>query len=194
MSRFDNRSRGSTYTQSWVGGEPDFGAFESIATTTVGVGGQTIIDFSNIPQIYKHLQVRCMLRDESAFSERALFMEINGNSPSGSNAYHQLLGNGSSASSTNATNQGRWSETISVSAASATAGIFAVAIIDILDYTNTNKTKTLRALGGYDANGSGKVMLTSYLYNSTNTISSLRFYTNQKMISSSHIALYGIKG
>ena len=193
MSRFDNRSRVSTYTQSWVGGEPDFGAFESIATSAVGAEGAASVAFSSIPQTYKHLQVRCMLRDEAAFAERALFVEINGNSPSGSNAYHQLLGNGSSASSSAATSQGRWSDTVSVPAASAAANIFAVAVIDILDYTNTNKTKTLRALGGYDANGSGKVMLTSYLYNSTNTITSLLLYTNQKIVSGSHLALYGIK-
>ena len=45
--RYDSRSRVSTYTQSWVSNaDPDFGVFESIATTTVGVGGQTTITFS----------------------------------------------------------------------------------------------------------------------------------------------------
>ena len=45
--RYDSRSRVSTYTQSWVSNaDPDFGAYESIATTTVGAGGQTTITLS----------------------------------------------------------------------------------------------------------------------------------------------------
>ena len=47
------------------------------------------------------------------------------------------------------------------------------AIIDILDYASTNKYKTLRALSGYDANGSGYVALESLLWSSTAAVSSL---------------------
>jgi hypothetical protein len=36
---------------------------------------------------------------------------------------------------------------------SAAANIFGIQIIDVLDYTNTNKYKTLRALNGGDYNG-----------------------------------------
>jgi hypothetical protein len=33
--------------------------------------------------------------------------------------------------------------------------VFGVAIIDILDYANTSKNKTVRALSGEDENGAG---------------------------------------
>ena len=191
VSRMRTRDRGYVSGTTIAGFIDE--SFDSIATTNITTNTASVT-FSSIPANYKHLQVRCIVRDDSLFAERALFVEINGNSPSGSNAYHILSGNGSSASSSAATSQGRWSDTISVPAASATANIFGAVIIDVLDYANTNKTKTLRALGGYDANGTGKVVFSSYLYNSTNAISSLVLYTNQNVISGSSFALYGIKG
>lgn len=153
--------------------------------------GAVAADFTSIPQTFTHLQLRMVLRDTGAFTERSWFMEVNGNSPSGSNAFHWLYGNGSSALSNSQTNQGRWAEPY-VPAASTTANVFGSAIVDILDYTNTNKAKTMRALNGFDANGSGFVELSSYLYNSTNAITSLRLYTNNGFATGCRLDLYGV--
>jgi hypothetical protein len=64
-----------------------------------------------------------------------------------------------------------------------------------LDYTNTNKNKVYRTLGGFDANGSGEQGLFSGLWMSTSAITSIDLITNSgSWTSSSSFALYGIKG
>jgi hypothetical protein len=40
-----------------------------------------------------------------------------------------------------------------------TASVYSAGVIDILDYANTNKYKTMRILDGTDANGSGEAFL-----------------------------------
>jgi hypothetical protein len=77
------------------------------------------------------------------------------------------------------------------------ANIFSGFVIDILDYANTNKYKTIRYLSGYDANGSGRVGLGSGSWRSTSAVTSitlqgLEYSSNYKQYSS--FALYGIKG
>ena len=162
-----------------------------IATSGAMTNGTLVHDFNSIPQTFQHLQVRLTVRDTAAFVQRSWFLEVNGNSPSGSNSQHYLSGDGSGVGSSNAVNQGRWGGP-AVPAASASANVFGAYILDILDYRDTNKTKTFRAIGGFDNNGSGAVEIYSYLYNSTNAISSLRFYTNNGFAGGSRIDLYGI--
>jgi hypothetical protein len=169
-------------------------SYESISTTTVGSGGTSVIDFTSIPATYKHLQLRLICRDTGAYAERSLFIEYNGNSPTGSNAFHALFGNGSTVTVQAQTSQGRYASLIPIPAASTNANVFSAQIIDILDYANTNKTKVTKILSGYDANGSGAIGIESYLYNSTSAISSIRLYPNNSFPQYSQIALYGIKG
>ena len=78
----------------------------------------------------------------------------------------------------------------------AQANTFGVAIVDILDYTNTNKYKTHKSLGGYDLNGSGEVPFWSGLWLNTAAITSISIITNTAttFATGAHFALYGIKG
>jgi hypothetical protein len=76
---------------------------------------------------------------------------------------------------------------------SAAASIFGAGIVDILDYANTNKYKTLRALAGVDFNGSGRVGLTSGLWQSTSAINAITL-EGSSFVQYSSFALYGIKG
>ena len=189
--RWDTRSRVSTYTQSWLGGEPDFGAYESIGTITVGSGGLSSVGFSGIPQTYKHLQLRIMDRNPSG-EYISLRMTFNGDS-SALYTSHELYGSGAAAGSTG-TASTTYLVPFLVAPASAT-GVFGVGVCDILDYTNTNKFKTMRALTGYDANGSGYVELVSGVWRDTTAISSLTIVPNAgTMAQYSQFALYGIKG
>ena len=68
--------------------------------------------------------------------------------------------------------------------------------MDILDYTNTNKNKTVRVLQGFDENGSGVVAFNSFLYSTnTNAITSLTLTSSGTSFAQySSFALYGIKG
>jgi hypothetical protein len=169
-------------------GKP-FSSFESIATTTVGSGGSASVTFSSIPATYTHLQVRCLAKANNAGSSfEVVNMTINGNSLTKN---HYLYGNGSSALSGLGVNNA----IINVPSAGYTS-VFAGAVIDILDYTNTNKNKTVRTLGGVDTNGAGELVLYSNLYAvNTNAITSLSFnVTGTNIAQHSQFALYGIKG
>jgi hypothetical protein len=69
------------------------------------------------------------------------------------------------------------------------------AIIDILDYQNTNKYKTVRDLSGYDSNGAGYLFYRSGLWMSTTAINRLDITsTGGTLAQYSSFALYGIKG
>jgi hypothetical protein len=171
-----------------VGAGPK-GDFESIATTTVGSGGSSTITFSSIPSTYKHLQVRYISRDSNG-----QHLSFKANNDSGSNyAFHRLAGNGSSASAL--ASAGRTDMVINQGGTSTTANIFNAGVVDILDYADTNKYKTIRTLNGVDYNGSGYVELISNLWMSTSAISTLTFAPFVGSFSEyTQLALYGIKG
>jgi hypothetical protein len=68
--------------------------------------------------------------------------------------------------------------------------------MDILDYANTSKNKTIRMLSGNDRNGSGDIILISGLWASTSAINQidLRLESAANFAQYSQFALYGIKG
>jgi len=91
--------------------------------------------------------------------------------------------------------------TQNLGSSSGTANYFGVGIIDILDYANTNKYKTLRgvlglSLNAADASGSfGRVNMSSGSWRNTNAISSITLYPTlgTGFTQYSSFALYGIK-
>lgn len=166
-------------------------SYESIATVTVGAGGQTYADFTSIPSTFKHLQVRMFASTNGTYGG-SFSMQINGNT-SANYVYHQILGDGSSASAFAQTAN----TSISVAVGGQQNGYFAASIIDILDYTDTNKKKTVRALQGVDTNGGGYVGMTSGMWTSdNNAITSLRINPQGgvNLVQYTKIALYGIRG
>jgi hypothetical protein len=166
--------------------------FYQIATTTVGAGNAANVEFTSIPQDYTHLQVRYMTRTIGSNAEEQFYVQYNG---VGTTSYrsHQLYGTGASAVSTDV---GASTVTfpMRIPGGTTASGIFAVGVIDILDYTNTNKYKTFRNLSGYDKNGSGEVFLSSgVLLSTTNAITSLTFRSNANLAQYSSFQLYGVK-
>lgn len=170
--------------------------YESIATATLGSGGSFSIGFTNIPQDYTHLQIRGILRsDRSGSAAEGLNLRINDNSSSGSYTYHRVYGDGSTVTA-DGEGGGGGMPIGQIPGASATASIFGATIIDILDYTSTNKYKTVRHLTGTDRNGAGLMVFGSGLYYAnTNAITGLFLYGSsaQNLSQYSTIALYGIK-
>jgi hypothetical protein len=159
------------------------GDFESIATVTVGSGGASSIAFSSIPGTYQHLQVRF-----SGYTNSAgwLTSRINGLSASGQFS-HRLLGDGSSASAASSSDNRMYHGLNN--AAGDLAGV-----IDILDYTNTSKNKTLRAFFGSDRNGAGEVVVSSGLYAATSAVTSIDLLTTGTGLAQhTTAALYGVK-
>lgn len=169
----------------------DFGAvtgnYVALQTYTVDSGGATSITFSSIPQNYTHLQIRGIAKGSGA-----LRIRFNGDSTSTYNN-HYLEGSGATVVAGYDTNA-----FITVySAISGTANVFAGTVLDILDYTNTNKYKTTRSLSGLDVNGTGGyVDFDSGLWRSTSAISSIEIYNSAAANFSQYtqFALYGIAG
>ena len=163
-------------------------SYESISTVTVGSGGASSVSFSSIPSTYKHLQVRFIANDSAATD---IYVRFNGDT--GSNYWrHYLYGQGTAAT---AGADAAANDKVSIGFTSTSAGYFGGGVVDILDYQNTNKNKTTRSLCGYDANGSGYVVLFSGLWSSTAAISSMNIFpTSGNFNQYSTFALYGIKG
>jgi len=160
-------------------------SYESIAT--VDASSSSSVTFSSIVGTYKHLQVRM-----STLTSTGTSIQLQSNLGLGTNS-HQLLGNGTAASARNS-GVGTYGIYIPSDTGIATGGSApCVAIIDLLDYANTNKNKTVRALYGAEDNSAGVVMLNSGFWNSTSAITSLTFTPNSGTVTGK-FALYGIKG
>lgn len=154
-------------------------------------GNATNVTFSNIPQTFSHLQLRVFGRTAFAASDWELWIQLNGDG--GANyTYHLVFGDGASPASAGFTAQ-NFARIGSLTGANATANVFGVSVCDILDYTNTNKNKTVRALGGRDVNGTGNVGLWSSVWLNTAAITSITLGTaNSNFASGSRADLYGI--
>lgn len=164
-------------------------SFESIATVSVGAGGSSSISFSSIPSTYKHLQIRFISNNAS---NQNVFLRFNGDTTGANYTRHYLYGDGSSAAAGGNVSDGQ----LSIGYTSTAANIFGGGVVDVLDYTSTSKNKTIRSLAGYDANGSGLVVLYSGLWSKTpEAITSISIYAGSGNINQySQFALYGIKG
>jgi len=160
-------------------------SYESISTVTVGSGGQSTISFTSIPATYKHLQIRIT----ETFSGSGFNPKINFNSDTGSNySWHYVLGDGSTTAAGAGANQ-----TFMYLNSNVTSPTMTVHIVDILDYGNTNKNKTIKVLDGFDANGSGYAVLWSGNWRNTSAVSTIAI-TGGTFGQYSSFALYGIKG
>lgn len=167
-------------------------SYESIATINV-TSAVASIEFTSITSDYTHLQIRGIARSTEAVSSNALIMYLNNVTTAASNySTHLLSGNGSSASAYGASNDVIQNV---ITAGSNGASNFGSFCFDILDYTNTNKVKTVRALGGYDDNGSGIVRFSSgMLHSSTAAITRIKLQpSGGNFAQYSQFALYGIK-
>ena len=177
------------------------GSMDALATVTVGSTSVATIEFSGIPQGYKHLQIRAISRATSSAGGSTVSygasgqMTFNGDTANNYSA-HYIEGNGSAASANNIPGYpyilisdlgGPW--------ATSTAGMFSGTIIDILDYASVTKNKTVRAIGGQDRNGYGRSMFQSGMwYKTPEAITSIKIGTDGTAYAQySQFALYGVK-
>ena len=166
--------------------------FYQIATTTLG-SSQSTVTFSSIPQTYTHLQIRFMSQNDRADTNNGVLLQFN--SDSGTNySWHRFYGNGSTAEGSASTS----TTGIRIerqSAYSSANSIFGASICDILDYADTNKFKTIKNIGGVDANGTGHVALNSGNWRSTSAVTSISLtgFDGGNFKQYSSFQLYGVK-
>jgi hypothetical protein len=162
---------------------------EPIASTLVGAGGVSTVIFNDIPQTYKHLQIRTMCLTSASATD----VKLQFNSDVGTNyTQHLLWGNGSAPFSSAYIS----TTYIAAGVTSITTANPAAGVIDILDYTNTNKNKTVRTLSGSDTNGvGGFIFFESGMWINTAAVTSVILAPYSGTFNQySRISLYGIKG
>lgn len=167
-----------------------FNSYASIATFTVSGGTTTSFTFNNIPQQYKHLELRCIGRSGTGTSTQ---IDMNFNGDGGNNyTFHQFYGT-ASGPGTSATSTGRSNYPDAVLATLNSGNQSGVSILKIQDYSAVTKNKTVFQLYGYDFVGTGTVQFTSGMWMSLAPISSITFTARTQNIGNfTQIALYGI--
>lgn len=175
--------------------------YDSIATTTVGAGGVSSITFSSIPSTFQHLQIRLFAQtNRGTYGRDSLRMSFNADSATNYSG-HSLYGDGGSAGAgSNTSGTYMTIGTIGTSAVLSSL-MFGARVIDVLDYANISKYKTVRSLGGLDMNGTGTdgigglVDLNSGSWRSTSAVTSITFTPAVGTVFNQHtqFALYGIR-
>lgn len=166
--------------------------------------GSTSPSFQNIPQTFSHLQLRVSCRSTGAATygtNDVLAMRINNDTANNYTQHYLVGGDGSSGTSVfsggftgvSYVNLG-WNAT-----STSNANVFSASITDILDYTSTTKSKTVRLIEGYEDNRSGfgygcAWMSSSVWMNSSTAINRLDLYYTGggSFAAGSRVDLYGI--
>ena len=170
------------------------GAYDALATVTVPSGGLASITFAGIPTGYKHLQLRWIAKTDRADTDDVVFMQFNSDTAA-NYSWHFLRGNGSVALASASASASNVAVQYGATGNSGATNIFAGAVVDILEYANTNTNKTVRSLQGMDLNGSGWIYLQSGNWRSTSAVTSItlnrQYGSNFTQYSS--FALFGVK-
>jgi hypothetical protein len=176
------------------------GSFESIATAT-GTGSSGTITFSSIPQTYKHLHIRCLVKDTNTTEAASpMYIWFNGDT-SYTHYNHSIFGRGTGAPiAYNTADTAMYIMSAVITSSSTANNAFAPSIIDIPDYASTVKNKVVRAFSGAPNLGTNnvelRVALSSGLYPKTNAVESITLQSgiSNTFTNTSKFALYGIKG
>lgn len=185
------------YNQVWDG-RSAVGSMEAISAITLSAT-QSSVEFNNIPGTYSHLQIRVLSQTNRSTADNADDVYIRFNEDSTDNySFHRLRGKDTTVDAAgNATGTGFTSILLPTCAGiTSQTNIFGSIILDILDYTNTNKKKTVRALCGVENNATASwIALASGLWLSSSAITSVRLTPGIGTLFSAYssFTLYGIK-
>jgi hypothetical protein len=180
----------SAASNSVVVASVDPSAYFPIATTTLAAAAANVT-FSSIPQTYKHLQIRMSVACTASYYDADVAVRFNGNATNyyNSRMYATI---GSVTGDKSAALQGL------VARAGGAANIFGPAVVDILDYTSTNKNKTFKSLYGQSVGSSGYWMFNGGGWFDTAAITSITIaeanFSIANLAPNSTFTLYGIKG
>jgi hypothetical protein len=175
-----------------------FGAYDALTSVTVGATSVSSITFTGVPAGYKHLQIRFMaISARPTYAIDGLNLQFNGDN--GANyTIHNLAGNGASIASGGG--GGQTAVYMDFVVGTTVANYPGVGVIDILDYDNLSKNKTVRVLGGSDSNGTsvastpGRLNFMSSLWQNTSAIHTLTFTpVNANFTQHTNFSLYGVK-
>lgn len=158
--------------------------------TTLTMTGDTPVTISSIPQDYTDLRIVTHLKGASSVTpSTTITMAFNGDTTASnyaitvSNVFGSSVGNNTSAAIPYVN-----------MLTSSTASYVSPGIVEIFDYANTSKRKTLTSLTGYDVNSSmyNTTNLMTGRWNNTAAITSITFTAGVTSMVGT-ISLYGFK-
>jgi len=167
--------------------------FELIASSTVGVGGSSSIDFTSIPATYTDLVLAYSVRSSRVSDFDAVFLRVNGDTAS-NYSYKFLRGGGSSADSGN-NSTASFVYSGQIPATTSTSNTFENGAIYIPNYAaSTYKSMSVDAVGENNS-ASAYAIFTAGLWSSTSAITSLKLYPENGplFVQYSTAYLYGVK-
>jgi hypothetical protein len=176
----------------------NLGAFDSIYSNVVGVGGSSLIEFSAIPGTYKHLRLHVMARSTRTDPGGDL-LDIRFNDATTGYYDHVLRANNGVLSADQNLNTQTHIDVQRVAAATNSANVFTAFTIDIPDYTSGSKVKSLLTKSGVASDSdptTNMATLGSAFWNSTAAITKISIRTSYSLsfVQNSTFSLYGWKG
>ncbi len=159
--------------------------FELIASTTVGAGGASSIDFTSIPSTFTDLVIKLSVRPNSADS---IAIKFNGSTTGYTSK--NLEGSGASASSGSSPSSGRYINY----AVLTTASTFTSADVYVPNYAGSSYKSAL-ADGVGEANATTAYQdMNAILWSNTAAINQVTLYfVSQNLVQYSTAYLYGVK-
>jgi hypothetical protein len=166
-----------------------------IASTTVGAGGVSSIDFTSIPATFTDLTLVFSLRDSAAVVANSPRVRLNGDTGANYTMPRYLLGNGSTASSAGgSTGQTFVFFDYASTGASATASTFSNCTIYFPNYTSSSAKLFGEEIVSENNTSTGYTLLGAGAWSGTAAISSISIY-NATYLQYSTAYLYGtLKG
>lgn len=188
------------YNNLWDGTSA-VGSMDALGSFTVGATSVSSITFSSIPQTYTHLQIRAMLKITRASQNgAATAMRFNGDT-SATTSYRSWTYEASNTTIGTGYYTDAAPGIYGIRAIDATgtnnSTYFGPSIVDILEYTNTNKKKLVKSISGYDSASATDKDYRQYagIWLQTTAISTINIIPcyGTAFEPNSTIALYGIK-
>ena len=179
-------------------GNLNLGSFDSIYSSVVGASATSLIEFTSIPNTYKHLRLHIVARSGRTSSGGDL-LDLRFNDSTTDYYDHVTRSNNGALSADQNLNSQNHIDIQRVAADLNSANVFSGFTIDIPEYTNTSKVKSLLTKSGTTSDSdpsANQVTLGSAFWNNTTAINkiSIRLSYGFNFAQNSTFALYGWKG
>lgn len=144
---------------------------------------------------YKHLQLRMSARLDNSTASGTRTASIRFNNDTGSNyAYSHVYSGGSSTTGNANFNVSDIPLESWIPNGLTDSNVYAPAVVDILDFSNSSRNTTTRALYGVTIETEDLIFQSSGLWNNTAAVTSISISSSSNLKSDTRISLFGIKG
>ena len=173
---------------------------DSIGSVAINTSSSNTITIANIPQTYSSLYLTLMGSTQATGGAGyvSFYISFNADATSANYRSHAMSGDGSAASSFPVSGSVLGIRILDFVNSTVTSNAQPV-IIDIYDYANTNKNKSIKLISGYSTNNAAvtypqTLFLAGGIWESNSAITSLTITTSGSNFSIGTVAsLYGVK-